>query len=208
MDKQKIKEALFGGLNNNPVFILVIGMCPVIAQSNTIIKAFSLGAATAIVLIISNVVVSFLRNFIPDKVRIPCYITIVATITVVIMLLMESYLNDLYQTLGSFLALVAVNCIIMARLETYASKNAPIYTVLDSVSMGLGFVFAITTLGVVRQLLTMAKFDIFATTAGGFIVLGFMIAAFTSVSKLINDKLQKRKQVVVVENCTSAREIV
>jgi electron transport complex protein RnfE len=193
MDKQKYKEALLGGIVSNPVFVLVIGMCPVIAQSNTIQKAFALGVATAVVLILSNVLISVLRKVIPNTVRIPVFIVIIATMTTLLIMIMQSYLNDLYNTIAPFLSLVAVNCVVMARVEVFSSKNDPLSTLIDSSSMGIGFVLAITLLGCVRQLLSTIGFAIFDVAAGGFLALGLLIVLYVGIVNLVKRVTNKTK---------------
>lgn len=178
MDKKKLKETALGGLFNNPVFVLVLGMCPTISKSTNIVDAFALGTATAFVLVFSNLFVSALRKFIPDKVRLPAYIIIIATFVTLVQMFIESFLPELNESIGAFISLIVVNCIILARAESFASKNSVGYAVLDGVSMGLGFVFSICLLGGIRQLLALAGMKVFATTAGGFIVLGLMMALF------------------------------
>jgi electron transport complex protein RnfE len=200
MDKQKYKDALLGGVTSNPVFVLVIGMCPVIARSATFLDALVLGVATAFVLVMSNVFISCIRKLIPSGVRIPAYIVIVCALTTVMILFMESYMHELFLSLGAFLALVAVNCIIMARLEAFASKNGPIATLVDSMSMGIGFVVGICTLGIVREALVGAGFEVFKSAAGGFIVLGFLVVMYSAVVQKIIDN--KSKQQLVAQSAS------
>lgn len=178
MDKKKFRETALCGLFNNPVFVLVLGMCPTISKSTNIVDAFALGTATAFVLVFSNLFVSALRKFIPDKVRLPAYIIIIATFVTLVQMFIESFLPDLNESIGAFISLIVVNCIILARAESFASKNSVGYAVLDGLSMGVGFIFSICLLGGIRQLLGMAGMKVFVTTPGGFIVLGLMMALF------------------------------
>lgn len=178
VDKKKFKETALGGLFNNPVFVLVLGMCPTISKSTNIVDAFALGTATAFVLVFSNLFVSALRKFIPDKVRLPAYIIIIATFVTLVQMFIESFLPELNESIGAFISLIVVNCIILARAESFASKNSVGYAVLDGVSMGVGFIFSICLLGGIRQLLGLAGMKVFVTTPGGFIVLGLMMALF------------------------------
>ena len=194
MENTKYKDALLGGLVNNPVFVLVIGMCPVIAQSNSFKNAFALGCATAIVLILADVIISIVRNFIPNDVRIPAYITIIATFTTIVILIVQSYMYDLYIAIGPFLSLVAVNCIVMARAETFSSKNNPLATFVDSFSMSIGFVVGISILGIVRELLVNAGFAIFNNVAGGFIALAFLIVLYNFLFDYIKKNFNTRKK--------------
>ena len=152
MDKQKVKETLLGGLlKNNPTFVLVLGTCPTIAMTTSLSQAFAMGIATTFVLIFSNLFVSLLRNVIPDKVRIPCYIVIISTFVIIVQMVMRRYLPDLYSTMQAFIALIVVNCIILARAESFASCNKPLYSMLDGVSMGFGFTAALSLIGIVRE---------------------------------------------------------
>ncbi len=178
VDKKKFNETALGGLFNNPVFVLVLGMCPTISKSTNIVDAFALGTATAFVLVFSNLFVSALRKFIPDKVRLPAYIIIIATFVTLVQMFIESFLPELNESIGAFISLIVVNCIILARAESFASKNSVGYAVLDGVSMGVGFIFSICLLGGIRQLLGLAGMKVFVTTPGGFIVLGLMMALF------------------------------
>ena len=184
MDKKKFKETALGGLFNNPVFVLVLGMCPTISKSTNIVDAFALGTATAFVLVFSNLFVSALRKFIPDKVRLPAYIIIIATFVTLVQMFIESFLPDLNESIGAFISLIVVNCIILARAESFASKNSVGYAVLDGLSMGIGFIFSICLLGGVRQLLSLAGMKVFSTTPGGFIVLGLLMALFNYLLSL------------------------
>ena len=138
MDKRKFKETLLGGLiKNNPTFVLVLGTCPTIAMTTSLFQAFAMGVATTFVLIFSNLFVSLLRGIIPDKVRIPCYIVIISTFVIIVQMVMRRYLPELYTTMQAFIALIVVNCIILARAESFASCNKPLYSMLDGVSMAL-----------------------------------------------------------------------
>ena len=126
MDKRKFKETLLGGLiKNNPTFVLVLGTCPTIAMTTSLFQAFAMGVATTFVLIFSNLFVSLLRGIIPDKVRIPCYIVIISTFVIIVQMVMRRYLPELYTTMQAFIALIVVNCIILARAESFASCNKP-----------------------------------------------------------------------------------
>ena len=202
MNKAKVKETFFGGLiRNNPTFVLVLGTCPTIAMTSTLSQAFAMGVATMFVLVFSNLFVSLLRNVIPDKVRIPCYIIIISTFVIIVQMVMQRFLPDLYSTMQAFIALIVVNCIILARAESFASCNPPLYSALDGFSMGLGFTGALCLIGVVRELLASGSFagleipgfpamDSVGASAFGFIVLGCMMAVFNFVIQ----KLEKRKE--------------
>ncbi len=192
IDKQNLKTVAFNGLVNNPVFVLVLGMCPTIAQSTTIANAVGLGLATAFVLVFSNVFISLLRKVIPDKVRLPAYIVIIATFVTLVQMFITSFLPALNESIGAFIPLIVVNCIILGRAEAFASKNDVLSSAVDGLSMGLGFVLSITLLGAVRQALTLAGLEIFSKTAGGFITLGLLMALFNAGMSLYKEMRAKR----------------
>lgn len=178
MNKNEIKETLLGGILNNPVFVLVLGTCPTIAKSDTISNALGLGLATAFVLICSNLFISLLRKLIPDKVRLPAYIVIIATFVTIVQLFIAKLLPELNKSIGAFIPLIVVNCIILGRAEAFASKNGALLSVLDGVSMGLGFTLSLLLMGAIRQGLGALGLTIFQATAGGFIVFGLLMALF------------------------------
>lgn len=193
MNKSEFKKTALGGLTNNPVFVLVLGMCPTIAKSDNIINAVSLGLCTAFVLICSNVIISALRKFIPDKVHLPAYIVIIASLVTFVQMVVSSFLPTLYDSIGAFISLITVNCIILGRAEAFAGKNKVLPSLIDGVSMGLGFIAAITLLGATRELLTvMFGSGFFDKTMGGFIVLGLVMAVFNAVFSLIKTRAAKR----------------
>lgn len=177
-----------GLIKENPVFVLVLGMCPTIGVTTSAINGMGMGLATTFVLMMSNLVVSCVKNLIPDKVRIPAFIVIIATFVTILKMAMEAYVPDLYATLGLFIPLIVVNCIVLARAESFASKNTPFYSLLDGLFMGLGFTIALTLLGLIREMLgNVSAFGLkpefvgdgmlaFVLAPGGFIVLGFLIA--------------------------------
>ena len=198
----KLTEHLKTGvLLDNPVFMQTIGLCPTLATSTSLSNAIGMGIAATVVLICSNVVISLLRKFIPDKIRIAAFISIIATFVTVIDLLLQAYIPSLASSLGLFLPLIVVNCIILGRAEAYASKNAVLPSALDGLGMGLGFTFALVLMGIVRELLgagTIAAgiigdkgiqipglVDNPATMmilpAGGFLVMGFILAAIQKI---------------------------
>lgn len=184
MDTKKLKETALGGILNNPVFVLVLGMCPTIGMSTNVQNALGLGLATAFVLIFSNVFISLLRKAIPDKVRLPSYIIIIATFVTLVQLFLTKFLPALNASIGRFIPLIVVNCIILGRAEAFAAKNSVGYAALDGVSMGLGFTCALVVLGAIRMALIAAGFRIFETAAGGFITLGCLMALFNYVLNL------------------------
>lgn len=159
MDKAKIKETVLGGIiKNNPTFVLVLGTCPTIAMTTSLSQAFAMGVATTFVLIFSNLFISLLRGLIPDKVRIPCYIVIISTFVTIVRMVMQRFMPDLYGTMRAFIDLIVVNCIILARAESFASCNKPLYAALDGVSVGLGFTGALCLIGIVREFLAGGSF--------------------------------------------------
>lgn len=197
MNKSEFKKTALGGLTNNPVFVLVLGMCPTIAKSDNIINAVSLGLCTAFVLICSNVIISALRKFIPDKVHLPAYIVIIASLVTFVQMVVSSFLPTLNDSIGAFISLITVNCIILGRAEAFAGKNKVLPSLIDGVSMGLGFIAAITLLGATRELLTgMFGSGFFDKTMGGFIVLGLVMAVFNAVFSLIKTRAAKRAALI------------
>ncbi|MGB5375421.1 MAG: electron transport complex subunit E [Polyangiales bacterium] len=151
--KSSTDEFIKGLWDENPVFVQVLGMCPVLAVSNTAMNALAMGLATAFVLIMSNIVVSSLRSFIPKQVRIATYILIIATFVTVVDYVIQAVSLDLYKALGAFISLIVVNCLILGRAEAFASKNTVVRSTLDGLGMGIGFAFALFCLGAVREIL-------------------------------------------------------
>ena len=188
MDIKKLKETALGGVLNNPVFVPVLGMCPTIGMSTNVTNALGLGLATAFVLVFSNVFISLLRKVIPDKVRLPSYIIIIATFVTIVQLFLAKFLPSLNSSIGRFIPLIVVNCIILGRAEAFASKNPVGYAALDGVSMGLGFTVALVILGAVRMLLIAAGFAVFGTAAGGFITLGLLMALFNFLLNIFRNR--------------------
>lgn len=188
MNGKTLKNVALGGILNNPVFVLVLGMCPTIAQSNNIVNAFGLGCATAAVLVFSNIAISLLRKVIPDKVRLPAYIVIIATFVTIVQMVISGFLPELYSSISSFIPLIVVNCIILGRAESFASKNGVLASAVDGLSMGIGFILAISLLGAVRQGLGALGLTLFVKPAGGFIVLGFVMALFNFLMGLYRNR--------------------
>ena len=147
---ERIKNGL---LTENPVFVLMLGMCPTLAVTTSAINGFGMGVSSLVVLAVSNLVISLLRKIIPDEVRLPAFIVVVASFVTVVELLMEAYIPSLYAALGIYIPLIVVNCIILGRAEAYASKNPPIVSLFDGIGMGLGFTVALTIIGAIRELL-------------------------------------------------------
>lgn len=178
-----------GILKNNPTFVLVLGMCPTLATTTSAANGMGMGAATMFVLIMSNIVISLIKNLIPDKVRIPAYIVVIASFVTVVQLIMQAYLPDLYNTLGVFIPLIVVNCIILGRAEAFASKNGVWASALDGAGIGLGFTLSLTIIGVVREILGNGQIFgmdlwqgggalIFVLAPGAFFVLGYLMILF------------------------------
>lgn len=190
-----LKVLINGIIKENPIFVLLLGMCPTLATTSSAINGMSMGLATMFVLTCSNAVISMLKNVIPDMVRIPAYIVVIATFVTIIELLMKAYVPALADSLGIFIPLIVVNCIVLGRAESFASKNGVLPSVFDGIGIGLGFTFALTLLGAVRELLGTGKIFslniypeqfgslIFVLAPGAFIVLGFLIAIFNKLQK-------------------------
>ena len=195
MKNKALNTVLNGILRENPVFALVLGMCPTLATTTSAINGMSMGLATTFVLICSNVVISLLKNLIPDKVRIPAFIVVIATFVTTVQLLMQAYLPAIYEVLGLFIPLIVVNCIVLGRAEAFAAKNTVGLSALDGLGMGLGFTLALTLIGAVRELLgTGCVFGlnlysetygmlIFVLAPGAFIVLGYLMALVQKLLK-------------------------
>lgn len=149
-----ILERLYNGIvKENPTFVLMLGMCPTLAVTTSAKNGIGMGLATMVVLIMSNLMISLLRKVIPDAVRVPVYITIIASFVTVIEMVMHAYVKDLYDSLGIYIPLIVVNCIILGRAESYANKNKPVLSIFDGVGIGLGFTIGLTLIGIVRELL-------------------------------------------------------
>ena len=151
MDKTSFQNLTRGLIKENPTFVMLLGMCPTLGVTTSAINGLGMGIATLFVLILSNMAIAAVKNFIPDKVRIPCFIVIIATFVTVVELVMSAYLPGLYAALGIFIPLIVVNCIILGRAEAFASKNTVFQSFLDAVGMGAGFTLSLTTLGLVRE---------------------------------------------------------
>ncbi len=184
-----------GLLKENPSLVLLLGMCPTLGVTSSAINGVGMGLATAFVLVMSNLVVSLVKDFIPDKVRIPAFIVIIATFVTVVEMTMQAYVPALFDSLGLFIPLIVVNCIVLGRAEAFASKNPPLASAFDGLGMGLGFTFSLTLLGTIRELLGSGKafgttiypeqygMLIFVLAPGAFIALGFLIAIINRLKK-------------------------
>ena len=196
LKNNRLAIVLKGIITENPVLILVLGTCPTLAQSVSVINALSMGIAATLVLICSNLAISALRKIIPETVRIPCYIVVIAGFVSVVQMLMHAYLPDLYDMMGVYLALIVVNCIILGRAEMFARKNGVVDSMLDGLGMGLGFLLALVLMATVREVFgngTFAGLDVpfFRTyhvsyltqTPGGFLVFGITIAVMNKLTE-------------------------
>ena len=191
----QLKTFLNGLMKENPVFTLLLGMCPTLGVTSSAINGIGMGLATTFVLLMSNVMVSLVAGFIPDQVRIPSYVVIIATFVTIVQLSMQAYMPGLYASLGLFIPLIVVNCIVLGRAEAFASKNGVFAASLDGLGMGLGFTLALTILGSVREFLGTGKIFglavysenygslIFVLAPGAFIVLGYLIAIVNKIKK-------------------------
>ena len=183
-----------GILKENPTFVLVLGMCPTLATTTSAINGMEMGLATMFVLILSNIVISILAPAVPDKVHIPVYIVVIATFVTALQLIMQAFLPAVYNTLGLFIPLIVVNCIVLGRAEAFANKNGVVDSALDGVGIGLGFTLALTVIGMVREILgSVSIFGwrfitgdgilAFVLAPGAFIVLGYLMVLFNKISK-------------------------
>lgn len=190
-----MKTLTNGILRENPTFALVLGMCPTLATTTSAVNGMSMGLATLFVLVCSNVVISLLKNLIPDKVRIPAFIVVIATFVTMVQLVMQAYLPGIYDVLGLFIPLIVVNCIVLGRAEAFAAKNTVGLSALDGLGMGLGFTLSLTVLGIIREFLgagTVFGFQlynshfaalIFVLAPGAFICLAYLMAAVNKLQK-------------------------
>ncbi|HKJ42936.1 MAG TPA: electron transport complex subunit E [Sunxiuqinia sp.] len=184
-----------GFFKENPVFVLLLGMCPTLGVTSSAINGLGMGLATTFVLVMSNVVISAVKNFIPAKVKIPSFIVIIASLVTVVELVMQAYLPALYKSLGIFIPLIVVNCIVLGRAEAFASKNTVLTSTMDGLGMGLGFSMALTMLGSAREFLGSGRLFgitifpedygmlLFVLAPGAFIVLGYLIALIRRLRK-------------------------
>lgn len=190
-----LKVILNGIITENPTFVLLLGMCPTLGTTSSAINGMSMGLATMFVLICSNIAISALKNVIPDMVRIPAYIVVIATFVTVVQMCMQAFVPDLYATLGLFIPLIVVNCIVLGRAEAFAAKNGVIPSACDGLGIGLGFTLGLTLLGACRELLGTGKLFnlslipeeygslIFVLAPGAFIVLGYLVAIVNKLHK-------------------------
>lgn len=202
MSNSKLNILTKGFFKENPTLILVLGCCPTLAVTTSVVNALGMGAATTFVLLMSNMLISALKNVIPDKVRIPSYIVIIATFVSMIDLLIQGFLPSLSASLGVFIPLIVVNCIVLGRAEAFANKNTVFDSLLDGLGMGIGFTIALTLIGGIREILGSGSFLgfqlipaeynmlIFVLAPGAFLVFGFVMAA---VRYIVNKREEKKK---------------
>lgn len=197
------KILMNGIVKENPTFVLLLGMCPTLGTTSSAINGLSMGIATMFVLVLSNLIISLIKNLIPDMVRIPSYIVVIASLVTLLQMLMQAYVPGIYATLGLFIPLIVVNCIILGRAEAFAAKNNPLASICDGIGIGIGFTWALTLLGAVRELLgtgVLFKSDdfgipgitlqgenygmlMFVLAPGAFIALGYLIAIVNKLRK-------------------------
>ncbi len=190
-----LKVLVNGIIKENPTFVLLLGMCPTLGTTSSAINGMSMGLATMCVLILSNFIIALIKKLIPDAVRIPAYIVVIASLVTVLQMLIKAYAPDIDKSLGLFIPLIVVNCIILGRAESFAAKNGPIASIFDGIGIGLGFTFGLTSLGAVRELLgTGSIFGVtlwgetygmlmFVLAPGAFLVLGYLIVLFNKITK-------------------------
>ena len=213
-------ERLYNGIiKENPTFVLMLGMCPTLAITTSATNGIGMGLTTTVILAASNLMISLLRNFIPDRVRMPAFIVVVASFVTVVQLLLQGFIPSLYDSLGIYIPLIVVNCIILGRAESYASKNPVIPSMFDGIGMGLGFTFGLTCIAIVRefigtgaifgvQILPLADaaagkggyvpVTIFILPAGAFLVLAFLVAG---MNRLKRHAAQKGKKIAEPQGC-------
>ena len=200
--KENMKRLINGIIKENPTFVLMLGMCPTLAVTSSAINGLGMGLSTTVVLIFANLIISLFRKRIPNGVRIPAFIVIVASLVTIVEFLMKAYFQSLSESLGVYIPLIVVNCLILGRAESFASKNGPIASIFDGVGMGLGFTLGLTIIGLIREILGNGSiFDIpvltdigftpiaiFARAPGAFLVLAFLVAGMNIVRKKMDEK--------------------
>jgi len=222
-NSKKLAIFLRGIIAENPVLILVLGTCPTLATSTAMFQALSMGIAATIVLVCSNVAISLLRKIIPDTVRIPCYIVVIATFVTAVQMLLQAYLEPVYTVLGAWLSLIVVNCIVLGRAEMFARKNTPLNSALDGLGMGIGFLVALLAMATIREVLGAGtilsgledfgveaikipliydiRIPILAEAPGGFLVYGILIAV---MNKITEKKGGVKRKSFSCDGCPSA----
>ena len=191
----KLSILMNGIIRENPTFVLLLGMCPTLGTTSSAINGFGMGVATLFVLVCSNVAISLIKNVVPDMVRIPVFVVVIASFVTILQMVMQAYVPGLYAALGLYIPLIVVNCILLGRAEAFAAKNSPLSSMFDGLGMGIGFTLALTLLGAVRELLGTGKVFgmtllpedcsmlIFVLAPGGFIALGYLIAIVNNLKR-------------------------
>ena len=190
----KLQLITKGIIKENPTFVLILGMCPTLGVTSSAINGMGMGVATMAVLIMSNMVISLIKNIVPDKVRIPVFIVVIASFVTIIEMLMKAYVPALYASLGVFIPLIVVNCVILGRAEAFASKNGVLNSALEGIGIGLGFTLSLTAVGAVREILGSGSIFgytfagdvmplLFILAPGGFLVLGYLMVLFNKIAK-------------------------
>ena len=211
----KITDRLYNGvIKENPTFVQMLGMCPTLAVTTSAINGAGMGLATMAILVMSNFLISLLRKVIPDKVRIPAFIVIIASFVTLVQFIMQAYVPGLYSSLGIFIPLIVVNCIILGRAESYASKNPVIPSIFDGIGMGLGFTVGLTIIGMVRELLgtgsifgfrvlpeSVDTISIFVLAPGAFFVLAFVIAIMNKINIVKAKKNGEESELCDLADC-------
>ena len=201
----KLQNLLKGLIKENPVLVLVLGTCPTLAISTSVTAAFGMGIAATVVLILSNMAISALRKVIPDTVRIPCYITVIAGFVTIVELVMEAYTYELYQSLGVYLALIVVNCIILGRAEMFACKNSVVDSALDGIGMGIGYTLTVVLMATIREILgsgtwlgfqvipeSVAKVSIMTQAPGAFFCFGLLMAGCVWLEGKLDARIERK----------------
>ena len=195
MSNNRLSLIVKGIIKENPTFVLVLGMCPTLGTTTSAINGLGMGVATMAVLILSNMFIAMIKNLIPDKVRIPAFIVVIASFVTVVDMLMQAFVPSLYASLGVFIPLIVVNCVILGRAEAFASKNGVLDSALDGVGIGLGFTLSLTTIGAIREILGSGSIFglslgiadymplVFVLAPGAFLVLGFLMVLFNKYLK-------------------------
>ena len=216
MKKPSLKKIAFDGIiGQNPTLKLVLGTCPTLALTTMAMNGIGMGAAVTFVLICSNLLISVLRKVIPNQIRIPAFVLIIASFVTIVRLLLDKFMPDLYESLGLYLPLIVVNCIILARAESFASKNSPLYSVFDGLFMGIGFTIALTLMGAFREILGSGcvfgvklwdfQIGFFSSSAGAFFTYAMFIAIFTFISSLVSKR--RKKSVAFIQTEKPEKEV-
>lgn len=213
----KYVERLYNGLvKENPTFVLMLGMCPTLAVTTSAINGVGMGLTTTVVLVMSNMLISMLRKIIPDSVRMPAFIVVVASLVTIVQFLLEGFIPSLYDSLGLYIPLIVVNCIILGRAESYASKNPVLPSIFDGIGMGLGFTIGLTSIGIVREVIGAGQIfgkqimpssyepvTIFILAPGAFFVLAGLVAIQNKVKRNAANKGKETVKTGCGEGCAS-----